>query len=68
MIPTHGPYPDAMRNQADYRGVRLTDLEKATIQMVQSADEEKPKRIYCYVSADSKIYSDLIAWEESVLC
>lgn len=58
LIPTHGPYPDAMRNLADYRGVRLIDLEKATMQMVQSAGEEHSKRIYCHVPAGSKHYPD----------
>ena len=58
MIPTHGPYPDAMRNLADYRGVRLIDLEKATMQMVQSAGMDNSKRIYCHVPAGSKNYPD----------
>jgi lysophospholipase L1-like esterase len=58
LIPTHGPYPDAMRNLADYRGVRLIDLEKATMQMVQSAGMENSKRIYCHVPAGSKNYPD----------
>ena len=58
LIPTHGPYPDAMRNLADYRGLRLIDLEKATMQMVQSAGMENSKRIYCHVPAGSRNYPD----------
>jgi lysophospholipase L1-like esterase len=55
---THGAYPAAMRDLADYRGVRLIDLEKATMQMVQSAGVENSKRIYCHVPAGSKNYPD----------
>lgn len=58
LIPTHGAYPDAMRNLADYRGVTLIDLEKATMQMVQSAGTENSKRIFCHVPAGSKNYPD----------
>ena len=58
LVPTHGAYPDAMRNLADYRGMRLIDLEKATMQMVQSAGMENSKRIYCHVPAGSKNYPD----------
>ena len=54
LVPTHGAYPAAMRNLADYRGVRLIDLEKATMQMVQSAGEENSKHIYCHVPSGSK--------------
>ena len=61
LAPTHGPYPDAMRNLADYRGVRLVDLEKATMQMVQQAGKENSKRIYCHVPAGSKNYPDGLA-------
>ena len=61
LIPTHGAYPDAMRNLADYRGVRLIDLEKATMQMVQLAGVEDSKRIYCHVPAGSRNYPDGLA-------
>jgi len=58
LLPTHGQYPDAMRNLASYRGVRLVDLEKATMGMVQSAGVENSKQIYCHVPAGSKNYPD----------
>ena len=58
LLPTHGIYPDAMRNLADYRGVRLIDLEKATMQLVQAAGVEGSKRIYCHVPAGSINYPD----------
>ena len=56
LIPTHGAYPDAMRNLASYRGVRLIDLEKATMQLVQQLGAEGSKRIYCHVPQGSVHY------------
>ena len=38
--------------------MRLIDLEKATMQMVQSAGMENSKRIYCHVPAGSRNYPD----------
>ena len=61
LVPTHGQYPDAVRNLADYRGVRLIDLEKATMQLVQTAGAEQSKRIYCHVPAGSRNYPDGLA-------
>ena len=58
LVPTHGAYPDAMRDLAVYRGVRLIDLEKATMRLVQAAGEEGSKRIYCHVPAGGKNYPD----------
>ena len=58
LISTHGPYPDAMRDLAAYRGVRLIDLEKATMRMVRLAGVENSKRIYCHVPAGSKNYPE----------
>ncbi|MBR6185371.1 MAG: hypothetical protein IKQ41_03825 [Clostridia bacterium] len=61
LAPTHGAYPDAIRNLADYRGVRLIDLEKATMQMVQLAGVDHSKMIYCHVPAGSANYPDGLA-------
>ena len=61
LAPTHGAYPDAMRNLADYRGVKLIDLEKATMQMVRQAGVENSKRVYCHVPAGSKNYPEGLA-------
>ena len=58
LVPTHGPYPDAMRNLAKYRGVRLIDLEKATMNLVQAAGAEGSKKIYCHVPAGHPHYPD----------
>ena len=61
LIPTHGAYPDAIRNLADYRGVRLVDMEKATMKMVQAAGVEGSTRIYCHAPAGSKNYPEGVA-------
>ena len=58
LIPTHGAYPDAMRNVADYRGGRLVDLEKAAAKMFGLAGPENTKRLFCHVPAGSKNYPD----------
>ena len=58
LLPTHGVYPDAMRNLADYRGVRLIDLEKATMHLFQQLGVEGTKKIFCHVPAGSKNYPD----------
>ena len=61
LIPTHGAYPDAMRNLAEYRGVRLIDLEKATMRMCRLAGAEGTKEIFCHVPAGHPNYPDGIA-------
>ncbi len=58
LIPTHGPYPDAMRHLADYRGVRLVDLEKATTDAVRAAGIEGSKLLYCHVPEGSANYPE----------
>ena len=58
LIPTHGAYPDAMRDLAAYRGVRLIDLERATMEMVRQAGTEGSKRIYCHVPPGSENYPE----------
>lgn len=58
LVPTHGAYPDAMRNLAAYRGVRLIDMEKATMQLCRAAGQEGSKRIYCHVPAGHPNYPD----------
>ena len=58
LVPTHGPYPDAMRNLADYRGVRLIDLEKATMALFQRLGAEGTKSIFCHVPAGGKNYPE----------
>ena len=58
LVPTHGVYPDAIRNLADYRGVRLIDLEKATMQLCRLAGVEGTKKIFCHVPAGHRNYPD----------
>ena len=58
LVGTHGAYPDAMRNLANYRGVELIDLEKATMALFQEAGVEGTKDIFCHVPAGSKNYPD----------
>ena len=61
LIPTHGAYPDAMRNLAVYRGVRLIDLEKATMQLCRLAGAEGTKQLFCHVPAGHPNYPDGLA-------
>lgn len=58
LVPTHGAYPDAMRNLAVDRGVRLVDLEKATMQLFRLAGVEGTKKIFCHVPAGHTNYPD----------
>ena len=59
--PTHGAYPQAMRTLADWRGVRLIDLERATAALVQAAGEEGSRAIYCHVPAGHPNYPEGVA-------
>ena len=57
-VRTHGRYPNAIRRLADYRGVRLIDLEKATTALLKQAGAEDSKRVYCHVPAGDKNYPE----------
>lgn len=46
LVSTHGDYPAAMRDLAEYRGVRLLDMERATAELVQSMGPEASKTLY----------------------
>ena len=61
LVPTHGDYPQAMRDLAWERGVRLIDLETATMALVQAAGEEGSKGIYCHVPSGHKNYPQGLA-------
>ena len=56
LLSTHGDYPDAMRNLAAYRGVRLVDLEKAAMALFQEAGVEGTKDFFCHVPEGSGNY------------
>ena len=58
LIPTHGAYPDAMRALAEYRGVRLIDLERVTMRLFQREGPEGTKGIFCHVPAGHENYPD----------
>jgi len=57
-VPTHGEYPDAMRDLAAYRGVRLVELEKATMALLRDLGPEGSKRIFCHVPAGQRNYPE----------
>ena len=61
LLPTHGVYPETIRNLAAERGVRLVDLEKATMDLVQKAGEEGSRGIYCHVNPGDKNYPEGLA-------
>ena len=56
LLLTHGAYPDAMRNLAAYRGVRLIEMEKASMALFREAGVEGTKDIFCHVPEGSKNY------------
>lgn len=58
LLATHGAYPDALRQTALYRGVRLVELENATMALFQQLGAEGTKAIYCHVPAGSPNYPD----------
>lgn len=55
---THGDYPNAMRNLAIYRGVRLLDMEKETEKLLEQLGDEASKALYCHVPAGHPNYPD----------
>ena len=57
-VPTHGPYPDAVRKLAAERGVPLVDLEKATDALLREEGPEGSKRIFCHVPAGHPNYPE----------
>ena len=55
---THGDYPAAMRDLADYRGVRLLDMEKATAALLQSMGDEPSKVLFNWQEKGHPNYPD----------
>ena len=58
LLMTHGAYPDAMRDTAVFRGVRLIELEKASFALFQDLGVEGTKEVFCHVPAGGKNYPD----------
>ena len=55
---THGDYPAAMRDLADYRGVRLLDMEKATDAMLSGMGDEASKALFNWQEKGHPNYPD----------
>ncbi len=55
---THGDHTNAMRDLADYRGVRLLDMERATEKLFTQAGEEGSKKLFCYVEPGHPNYPE----------
>ena len=55
---THGEYPAAMRDLADYRGVRLLDMGKATEQLLTSLGEDGSKTLFNWQEPGHPNYPD----------
>ncbi len=58
LLATHMDYPAAMRDLALNRGVRLVELERATMALVQSAGVEGSRALYCHVEKGHPNYPD----------
>jgi len=58
LVPTHGEYPDAMRDLAMERGVRLVDLERGTMAMMREAGPEGSKDFFCHLPKGHPNYPD----------
>jgi len=55
---THGEYPAAIRDLADYRGVRLLDMEKASEALLAEVGDEGSKSLYVWVEPGHPNYPD----------
>ena len=55
---THGDYPAAMRDLADYRGVRLLDMEKATEHLLSGMGDEASKALFNWQEPGHPNYPD----------
>ena len=58
LLSTHRDYPAAMRDLAFQRGVRLVDLERATMDLFRREGIEGTKRIFCHVPPGHENYPD----------
>lgn len=54
LTPTHGEYPEAVREVSAAWGVPLIDLEKLTARKVQKAGPKKSKQYYLWTAPDQK--------------
>ncbi|MBR6028193.1 MAG: hypothetical protein IKP40_03815 [Clostridia bacterium] len=58
LLLTHGGYPDAIRQTALQRGVRLVELEQATMALFTQEGPEGTKAIFCHVPAGHPNYPE----------
>lgn len=56
LLATHGDYPASMRALAAREGLRLVDMEAATMQLVERLGPEDSARLYCHVPAGHPNY------------
>ena len=57
-VRTHGEYPAALRDTGAWRGVRVIELEQATMRLLEELGEEGSKALYCHVPAGHPNYPD----------
>lgn len=55
---THGAYPAAMRDLADYRGVTLIDMERATEALLTELGDEPSRALFNWVEKGHPNYPD----------
>ncbi len=55
---THGDYPDAMRDLAEYRGVKLIEMERATEALLSSLGDEQSIPLFTWVEKGHPNYPD----------
>ena len=60
-VPTHGIYPETMRELAKRRNIPLIDLERATMALLEEEGEEKSKRLFCHVAQGHLHYPEGLA-------
>lgn len=58
LLHTHGEYPAAMRDLADYRGVKLIDMERATEALLTELGDEASKVLFNWVEKGHPNYPD----------
>lgn len=58
LIPTHGEYPDAIRKLALHRGVKLIDLERMAVPLLEADGIEASKAWYCHAPKGHCNYPD----------
>jgi hypothetical protein len=58
LLATHGEYPAAMRALAQGEGLRLVDMEAATMACLEALGPQDSRRLYCHVPAGHPNYPD----------